>query len=143
LDKPKTESSHLDIVPCIPLTRLDAKCERPELRSGWRIPDLLSWARERRSDLLSACLTIVRAWIDAGKPMGNYTLGSYEKWWMPMHFRQTDSLSRSPTVHEVQVESESRAPSLASINKKRREEPRRDRIRLSFSYPVQPWFSFR
>src|SRR4029079_4357516 len=38
------------------------------------------WARERRSELVSACLTIVRGWINAGKPMGNYTLGSYAEW---------------------------------------------------------------
>ena len=69
-----------DIVRRFVRTRLDANCERPELRTGWKIPDLLGWARERRSELVSACLTIVRGWIDAGKPMGNYTLGSYEEW---------------------------------------------------------------
>jgi hypothetical protein len=69
-----------DIVRRFVRTRLDANCERPELRSGWRNPDLLGWARQRRSYLLSACLTIVRGWINAGKPMGNYTLGSYEEW---------------------------------------------------------------
>jgi hypothetical protein len=69
-----------DIVRRFVRTRLDANCERPELRSGWRIPDLLGWAREHRSELLSSCLTIVRGWIEAGRPMGNYTLGSYEEW---------------------------------------------------------------
>jgi hypothetical protein len=69
-----------DIVRRFVRTRLDANCERPELRSGWKIPDLLGWARERRSELLSACLTIMKGWIDAGKPMGKYTLGSYEEW---------------------------------------------------------------
>jgi hypothetical protein len=69
-----------DIVRRFVRTRLDANYERPELRSGWRVPDLLGWARQRRSDLLSACLTIVSGWINAGKPMGNYTLGSYEEW---------------------------------------------------------------
>jgi len=69
-----------DIVRRFVRTRLDANCERPELRSGWRIPDLLGWARQHRSALVSSCLTIVRGWVDAGKPMGNYTLGSYEEW---------------------------------------------------------------
>ncbi len=69
-----------DIVRRFVRTRLDANCERPELRTGWRIPDLLGWARQHRSELVSACLIIVRGWIDAGKPMGNYTLGSYEEW---------------------------------------------------------------
>jgi hypothetical protein len=69
-----------DIVRRFVRTRLDANCERPELRTGWKIPDLLGWARERRSELVSACLTIVRGWIDAGEPMGDYTLGSYEEW---------------------------------------------------------------
>jgi hypothetical protein len=69
-----------DIVRRFVRTRLDANCERPELRSGWRMPDLLGWARGHRSVLVSACLTIARGWIDAGKPMGDYTLGSYEEW---------------------------------------------------------------
>jgi len=69
-----------DIVRRFVRTRLDANCERPELRTGWKIPDLLGWARERRSQLVSACLAIVRGWIDAGQPMGDYTLGSYEEW---------------------------------------------------------------
>jgi hypothetical protein len=51
----------------------------PTGRIAWGSPDLLGWARERRSELLSACLTIVRGWIEAGKPMGNYTLGSNEE----------------------------------------------------------------
>jgi hypothetical protein len=69
-----------DIVRRFVRTRLDANCERPELRSGWRIPDLLGWARERRTELVAACLTIVRGWIDAGRRPGDYTLGSYEEW---------------------------------------------------------------
>jgi len=69
-----------DIVRRFIRTRLDANCERPELRKGWKIPDLLGWARDRRSELVSAYLTIVLGWIDAGKPMGDYTLGSYEEW---------------------------------------------------------------
>jgi hypothetical protein len=69
-----------DIVRRFVRTRLDANCERPELRTGWKIPDILGWARERRSELVTACLTIVQGWIDAGKPMGDYTLGSYEEW---------------------------------------------------------------
>jgi hypothetical protein len=60
--------------------RLDANCERPELRTDFRIKDVASWARQNRSALVSACLTLSRAWIVAGKPRGNYTLGSYPEY---------------------------------------------------------------
>jgi hypothetical protein len=37
-------------------------------------------AGEHRSILVSACLSIVHVWLDAGCPEGQTTLGSYESW---------------------------------------------------------------
>lgn len=48
--------------------RLDARCERPDLRTFKR-KDLLAYVREQRGALVHAVLTILRAYISAGKPM--------------------------------------------------------------------------
>ena len=60
--------------------RLDSGVERPEYRRDFRHPRLESWARRERAALVSACLSIVQRWIDAGMPEGTATLGSYESW---------------------------------------------------------------
>ncbi len=64
---------------------LDARCARPDERTGWRHPDLLAWADEHRADLVEACLTLIAAWIAAGKPSWAPTpqapmMGSFESW---------------------------------------------------------------
>lgn len=64
--------------------RLEPEQERPELRSGFRHPDLLRWVREERGRLIAACLTLARAWVVNGRPRGSEVLGrifgSYESW---------------------------------------------------------------
>jgi putative DNA primase/helicase len=60
--------------------RLDAGVERPENRKGFRHPNLPQWVREHRSELVSACLSIVQHWVDAGMPKGTKTLGRFEAW---------------------------------------------------------------
>jgi hypothetical protein len=60
--------------------RLDPGVERPEYRTGFSHPELVTWAGEHRSTLVSACLSLVRAWRDAARPEGQTTLGSYESW---------------------------------------------------------------
>jgi hypothetical protein len=78
--------NNLDIGGDIPrrgyLVRMDAKCEKPDQRTGFKHPDLLGWIREHRPALVAALLTICRAWFVAGKPVSAYpvTLGSYEHW---------------------------------------------------------------
>jgi hypothetical protein len=47
---------------------INANTAHPENRSGWRHPDLLGWIAEHRGELLAALLTLVRAWIVAGRP---------------------------------------------------------------------------
>ena len=60
--------------------RLDSEMEHPEERKDFRHPYLANWAKKNRGELICALLTLVRAWIVAGKPSGTKTLGSYESW---------------------------------------------------------------
>ena len=61
--------------------RMDANEERPWERSGFHIKRLEQYVRDRRGDLLSAALTIVRAWYTNGKPRAEVpTLGSFDEW---------------------------------------------------------------
>ena len=63
------------------LVRLDANMERPWERQDWVHKDLMGWVRSNRDDLVTACCTIVRAWLDAGQPhYTKRTKGSYEAW---------------------------------------------------------------
>lgn len=61
--------------------RLDANAERPWERTGFKIKGLQRHIRANRGDLLSAALTVVRAWYTNGKPQASVpTLGSFEHW---------------------------------------------------------------
>lgn len=60
--------------------RLDPRVDRPWKRTGFRHDHLRAWAREHRSDLVWAALTLVQSWIVAGQPRGTQRLGSYEDW---------------------------------------------------------------
>jgi len=60
--------------------RLDAKMETPEQRSGFRHPNLLGYVREHRARLVHAALTLVRAWLAAGRPAGTQVMGSFESY---------------------------------------------------------------
>ncbi len=60
--------------------RLDPQVEAPEMRSGFRHPDLMTWVRANRARLVAACLTLCQAWIAAGRPRASRTIGSYENW---------------------------------------------------------------
>ncbi len=61
-------------------TRLDAKLDRPWLRSGFKHPDLIGWATTHRGELIWAALVLVRAWLAAGRPEGKAILGEFETW---------------------------------------------------------------
>jgi hypothetical protein len=61
--------------------RLETTEERPELRTGYRHADLRDYVRTHRGRLLSAAITILRAWHAAGRPTyGLPAWGSYEGW---------------------------------------------------------------
>jgi len=61
--------------------RLDVLEENPEERGGFRHPDLLAWVAAERPRLLAAGLTILSAFIRAGRPSQGLTpMGSFEGW---------------------------------------------------------------
>lgn len=61
--------------------RLDAQTSRPWERDGFRHPDLLRWARDHRTQLVAALLTLARAWFAAGCPAPTAKpIGSFEDW---------------------------------------------------------------
>jgi hypothetical protein len=61
--------------------RLDSPLERPDEREDFTHPDLLAHVREQRGELLSAALTILRAYCVAGRPDQHLKpWGSYEQW---------------------------------------------------------------
>lgn len=61
--------------------RLDVLDEKPEERSGFAHPELISWLRQERPRLLTAALTILRAYCNAGMPRHNLpAFGSFEGW---------------------------------------------------------------
>ena len=64
---------------CIRL-RIDPRIDMPWLRGGFRHPLITEWAQENRSALVHAALTLIQAWIAAGKPLHETRLGSFEKW---------------------------------------------------------------
>lgn len=62
--------------------RLQWDGEKPQERTGFKYPFLFETVRERRAELLSAALTILRAFIIAGKPVpsGMPAWGGFEAW---------------------------------------------------------------
>jgi len=60
--------------------RLDARLDRPWLRTGFRHRNLRDWAREHRADLIWAALVMTRAWLAEGRPLGRRHLGMFEGW---------------------------------------------------------------
>lgn len=63
------------------LCRLEPQTETPESREDFRVPDLRSHVAERRGELVVAALTVVAAYIRAGRPQqGVRPMGSFESW---------------------------------------------------------------
>jgi hypothetical protein len=61
--------------------RMESKEERPELRTGFKYPDLRAHVRANRGQLLSAALVILRGWFAAGRPRHQLApWGSFEGW---------------------------------------------------------------
>jgi hypothetical protein len=62
-------------------TVIDPGQPNPELRTGFAIENLETWVKERRGELLCALLTLVRAWVAAGKPLPpERASDSYAQW---------------------------------------------------------------
>jgi hypothetical protein len=61
--------------------RLESPLEHPEGRSGFRHPNLLPWIGEHRARLVRAALTVLRAYVVAGRPdLATGAWGSFEAW---------------------------------------------------------------
>ena len=68
---------HRRVMPCRLVTNLD----RPEQRSDLQHPDLLALVRRRRPELVTAALTLLRAYQVADRPATRVVpLGSFEGW---------------------------------------------------------------
>lgn len=61
------------------LARLAPDREDPENRTDFAHPDLLAWIGRERPRLVAAALTMLAAWVHAGRP-GARTWGSFECW---------------------------------------------------------------
>jgi hypothetical protein len=57
---------------------MDAQCERPELHSFG--VNAIEVAKQQRGELITAALTVLRAWHVAGQRVGLSTFGSFEQW---------------------------------------------------------------
>ena len=64
----------------VALIRMDAGMQNPEERKDFRHPNLAEWVAKNRVQIVTACLSIIQAWIDAGMPPGKETIGSFERW---------------------------------------------------------------
>jgi hypothetical protein len=60
--------------------RLDAKMEYPEDRRDWKHDPLRAWANENRGELVWAALTLVLAWVAAGRPKGERSMEDFKPW---------------------------------------------------------------
>jgi hypothetical protein len=61
--------------------RMETPDERPEMKEGFRHPDLRAHVLSNRGTLLGAALTILRGWIVAGRPRHSLLpWGSFEQW---------------------------------------------------------------
>jgi hypothetical protein len=71
-----------DIAQRTVLVHLDPNCPRPDLRTGFLIPDLDEWLEnpENRAKLLHALLVLARAWIVAGAPKADHAMRSFRRW---------------------------------------------------------------
>jgi len=60
--------------------RIDAQLDQPWRRTGFRHDPITTWAKAHRPRLVSAALTLIQAWVSAGRPAGAHRLGSFESW---------------------------------------------------------------
>lgn len=62
------------------IARMCSSLERPEDRTGFKHYPLLPWVLEHRPRLVAAALTVLRAYVVAGRPHQLEPLGSFEAW---------------------------------------------------------------
>jgi len=72
---------HADTSDRVLISRMETDLENPRTRTNFEIPDLLSYVRHYRAELVVGLLTILRAYIVAGRPnMGCPRWGTFESW---------------------------------------------------------------
>jgi hypothetical protein len=72
---------HADTARRVCHCRMETADERPEMKTGFKYPDLRAHVAANRASLLSAALTILRGWVVAGRPSHGLTpWGSFEGW---------------------------------------------------------------
>lgn len=59
-----------DLLRRVRWVNIDPNVPNPEQRTDFVIKDLPGWVREHRGELLAALLTLLRAWVVEGKPLG-------------------------------------------------------------------------
>jgi hypothetical protein len=75
--------------------RLEPQDEHPEMRSGFKIDNLVAYAKAHQAELLGHVLTILRAFHVAGRPQAKLTpFGAFETWASPAHYPEV-SLSKA------------------------------------------------
>jgi hypothetical protein len=61
---------------------IDPRMEKPEERTGFTYPDLLSWVSDHRAELVTAAITVMLAYAQAGwPPQTTQSYGSFERWY--------------------------------------------------------------
>ena len=61
--------------------QLEPDCEHPENRTGFRFPRVLEHVKAHRADLLSDAYTVLRGFVQAGRPRAPIRpMGCYEEW---------------------------------------------------------------
>ena len=61
---------------------IDPRMEKPEERTGFTHPDLLSWVSDHRAELVTAAITVMLAYAQAGwPPQTTQSYGSFERWY--------------------------------------------------------------
>jgi len=61
--------------------RLDPSMEKPWQRNSWKHPDLLSYAKQKRCEIVAALLTLIKYWANNGAKMfTERVLGSFDRW---------------------------------------------------------------
>jgi hypothetical protein len=71
---------HLELTRRCIRIRIDPRVDRPWKRTSFKHPEIATWAQDNRAALVASVLTLIRAWMAAGKPLGCGRLGSFERW---------------------------------------------------------------
>lgn len=71
-----------DIVTRVFSIRIDPKCSDPEMRTGFKHPDLKKWVAVNRGRIINAIVTLFRHWLAEGRPAHPEVpiVGAYEDW---------------------------------------------------------------